>query len=540
MVASALASISVVPTVYAFEINTGESDFKARWDTTAKYSTMLRLKDPDSRLTSPAVNPNNANQNDGDNNFKKGIVSNRADIFTELDVTYQNFGARVSAAAWYDTVYNKSNDSNDALTNNSSSVSYNNFTSNTQDLQGRKAELLDAFVFGKFELGGDKNASIRAGRHSVLWGETLFFGANGIAGGQAPMDYIKLLSVPSSQFKELIRPVGQVSGQFQLNSNVSFGAYYQYKWAGNRIPAVGSYLSNEDLFVTGGENFIFPWGKEAHLQDHMPSDDGQFGFQIRFRPEGYDAEYGLYAIRYHDKNPNVYINIGSNPVLGGAVAPVGYSLAYAEGIRAFGASFSTTLGDANIGGEASIRHNTPLVNPGSPNPFLTHDNSSNPGYPVGKSAHLNLSAIYLLPPSSLWQGGDLLAEVAWNRRLSVDSDPHGTLDPNSTRDAWGFRMLFQPSYYQVFAGLDLKVPIGLGYNPKGRSSVVPQFNGGVDKGGDFSIGLVGDYQKQWTLRLNYTHFLGDIGGAFDTNAHLSFQQSLKDRDFLSFSVQTTW
>ena len=50
-------------------------------------------------------------------------------------------------------------------------------------------------------------ATVRAGKHSVLWGESLFFGTNAIAGGQQPFDVVKLLSVPSTQFKEAIRPV---------------------------------------------------------------------------------------------------------------------------------------------------------------------------------------------------------------------------------------------------------------------------------------------------------------------------------------------
>ena len=112
---------------------------------------------------------------------------------------------------------------------------HNKFNSDTRELHGRKAELLDAFVFGGFDLG-DTRLNVRAGRHSVLWGESLFYGMNGIAGAMAPVDVVKLMSVPGTQFKEAIRPVPQISAQWQFNSNLSLGAFYQFRWEENRLP----------------------------------------------------------------------------------------------------------------------------------------------------------------------------------------------------------------------------------------------------------------------------------------------------------------
>lgn len=160
---------------------------------------------------------------DGDRNFKRGLVSNRVDLFSEFDIAYKNMGLRLSGAAWYDDVYNRGND-NRSATVNSASVPAGRFTSGTRDMMGRKAELLDAFVYFNSDEMSETPFTVRVGRHSVLYGETLFFGANGIAGTQAPIDTIKLLSVPGSQFKEIIRPVGQVSTQIQLSSSFSLGS----------------------------------------------------------------------------------------------------------------------------------------------------------------------------------------------------------------------------------------------------------------------------------------------------------------------------
>ena len=98
-------------------------------------------------------------------------------------------------------------------------ASFRNFSSPEElDFFIARSEFLDAFVFAKGDLGEGRLASIRAGKHTVLYGESLFFGSNGIAGGQAPVDVIKLLSVPGTQFKEIIMPVGQLSGQIQLHA----------------------------------------------------------------------------------------------------------------------------------------------------------------------------------------------------------------------------------------------------------------------------------------------------------------------------------
>ncbi|NVD69599.1 DUF1302 domain-containing protein [Duganella sp. BJB1802] len=525
----------------AADIETGNPDLKLRWDTTLKYSAATRLRDANPSLIGPA----DANLNDGDRNFRtKGLVSNRIDIFTEADIVYQErLGARISAAGWYDTVYNRANKNDSAFTVNSASVPANEFTGATRDLMGRKAELLDAFVFGSTDIG-DMRGTFRLGKHAQLWGETLFFGANGIAGGMAPIDLIKLLTVPGSQFKEVMRPVNQASAQLQVLPGVTVGAYYQFEWEANRIPAVGAYSSFVDVFGAGRERLLWPTGAYfASAPDIKPSDRGQYGLQLRLRPSDMDADIGLYAIRYHQKDPNLYIRpfagqsfFGNQGMPGQQVGD--FALAYHEGTRAYGASLSTTVGSANVGLEASLRENAALVNPDAFVFGPGADNRANPAYPIGRSAHLNASMIQLLSPTPLWEGGSFLAEVAWNRLLSITSNPQ-VLEVNAARDALGFRMLFTPTYYQVRDGLDVSVPVGLGYNPKGRSSVVSLFNGGVDKGGDFSVGITGNYQKKLTFGLTLTTYFGSMGAALD-GPNLSFKQYYKDRSNLAANVQMSF
>lgn len=547
-IAAAALACGVMP-AQAIDIDTGNPDVRLRWDNTIKYSAGYRLKDPSSALTD--VNPPTlaANNDDGDRNFRKGVISNRLDLLSEVDLAYRGFGARVSAAAWYDTVYNRSND-NPGLAggavSNQQSVIFSGFTAPanefpdaTRKLHGRKAEVLDAFVYGKADLG-DMALSGRLGKHTLLWGESLFFGANGIAGAQAPIDYVKLLSVPNSQFKEVIRPVNQLSGQVQINPQVSIGAYVQFEWEPDRLPGVGSYFSREDLFPEGGEwLWLGATTGVPRAADFKAKNSGQYGVQLRWQATSIDTDFGFYAVRYHDKEPQAYLRFTP------AFVPQDYALAYHEGIRAFGASFSKSVGSWNLGGEVSTRRNMSLIGYAATNDFgATGNNNSNPLYPVGNTAHAQLSAIHVLERSALWDGGLFLGEIAWHRRLSVTKNAT-QIDPNTTRDASALRLLFSPTYYQALPGLDLSVPVGLGINLSGRSSVLPLFNGGWGPGvGDVNIGLSGEYLQAWKFGLTYTHYIGSAAPvtALDAsnNLYYTFKQSLKDRNFIALSVQRTF
>lgn len=569
LVAIALSGVSL--NAAAFQVDTGNSDVKVTWDTTVKYSSAWRLKNSDATLT------RNPNLDDGDRNFKKGLISNRLDLLSELDVAYKNVGARVSGAAWYDSEYLRANDNpgfSGGAFPNQLSVGSNQFTEATQRIHGRDAEFLDAFVYGKFDLG-EQRTTVRLGKHALQWGESVFFGANAIAGGMAPVDVVKLLSVPNTQFKEAIRPVQQISGQIQLTPDVSIGAYYQFRWAPSRLPAVGSYFSAGDTSPDGGEQLLLtgpgsPFAANAmRVDDQRASNSGQGGVQMRFRVA--ETDYGLYAIRFHNKTFQQVINDGLAPTVvpaaacGGAFgpagvaigptcflagAPVSYRLAYHEGITAFGGSVSHTFGNANFAAEASIRHNQDLASSGAFDASAlggpATNNNSNPGYATGNTAHVNASVLWTLQPTPLFNEASLMAEVAWNRVLHVAHNPVNAigvaaLDPRATRDAVAFRGVFTPTYRQVFPGLDIEVPVGLGFSPKGsRSMALGPGSFPSDGGGDFSIGVNGIYLDSWRLGLSYTHFFGPMDTFLNSANAFSYKQTQHDRDFLAISVRTTF
>jgi hypothetical protein len=573
-VLAAAAAFALLPDARAFDIEMPDPGLKVRLDLTPKYSAAQRLKDPSPELTQldVAVDPGTVNEDDGDHNFRKGLISSRFDLLAELDVTAKNFGARLSGNAWRDSVYLRPNRYEGtplfaagvplgpvvSTANTFSGQPMNEFLPATRRQHGQGSEWLDAFVYLKGEIGGMRG-TLRAGKHTLQWGESLFFGQNGIANAQGPVDVAKILSVPGWQFKEVLLPVEQVSGSLQVAEGLSLGAYYQAKWRPSKIPGVGSYFSNQDYVGTGTVNFGVDGNGNPILltydasRDLRPENSGQGGVQLRWSPTGSDYEFGVYAAQYHDKTPAV-------PVFDFVNGNV--HLAYASDIRTVGASVTSSIGQLNWALEGSLRSNAPLTSDPAVlglGPILSCGSSSDdPCFAVGRTAHLQLSGIYVLQPGALWQGGALVGELAYNRRLSVTRDifaigPGGTsaglggLDPHTTKDAWAFRMIFEPQYFQVLPGLDVSVPIGLGYNFGGRSSAIFNFAGGASDAGDYSIGLKGKYQNAWNLALTYTDYFGKAKTFTETLVagsgsprQLTFGQSLRDRAYVSFSASRTF
>lgn len=513
---ASLMTMAAVPAAHALEFDTGTPDLKFTWDNTIKYGTAFRLRKQNETLI---ASPNN---DDGNRNFDRGLISNRVDLLSEADLQYGAFGARVSGSAWYDQVYNSHTDNNSAGTYNALSVNNTQFPEATKKLHGRKGELLDAFVFGKLDVGVGK-LTFRAGRHTLLWGESLFLGGNAIAGAQAAIDVSKALSVPNTPFKELGRPTNQISSQLQFSPDFSVGAYYKFKSDQLRLPGAGSYFSDTDFLGAGGEQILGPGFTRA--ADMKAKNSGQGGVQARFHAGEYD--FGLYALRYHDFGPQLYIN----PVAGQ------FTWVYPQGAVAYAASASTTIGPVNYAVEASVRRNVAFNSVAGIDPTGTADNGANPLYAIGKSAHVNLSWLASIGQNWLSNEADFVGEVAWNRRLSVDRNEsaldliaNGGNADYMSRDAMKTRMVFEPKYRQVIDGLDITVPVGFGVGVFGNSSLGGNQRKGV---GDMSFGLTGAYLDAWRFSATLTHYFGRVGVT-------KYDQTLKDRDFLSLQVRRSF
>lgn len=545
--ALAIACALAVPCAQAIELDTGNPDWAVRFDNTIKAGTIYRLKNADPALANSFGSngfPTGLGLNAGDDNFrKKGFVSKRLDLLSEFDAVYKrDFGVRVGVAGWYDPAVRGHSDAIDPM---NGQTPPNAFTDYTKREAGRRGELLDAFVFGGWDLGGGQRLTARLGQHALQWGESLFFGDNAVARAQGPIDIYKLLASPNAQFKEIIRPVPQISAQLQLSSDVSVGAYYQFRWKQDRLPPAGSYFSASNL-IWGGSPYsqlmdMGPGGAYdlAAGGDRKPKDSGQFGAQLKWRVD--ETDLGFYYAQYHDKGGQMFgqLNSMGAPNAFGFL-PGSWYYRFPESVKVVGASASHSIGDVNLSVEASVRDDMPLRSgqmlygffPGQPEPRPA----------TGKTAHVNVSWLATFGPSFIAKEAGLIGEIAWNRVLSKN-EPGRPLDSGRTRDATAIQLIYTPSYRQVMPGLDINVPIGLRYTIDGRSSVTSWDAKG---NGTATVGINATYLGVWQASLAYNHYLGkaipyiDYSPSVGTNPNLGWGNSLADRNYVSLSVRRTF
>ncbi|MGZ5183835.1 MAG: DUF1302 domain-containing protein [Caldimonas sp.] len=564
--AVAAAAACMAASASAVEIDTGSPDWSVRWDNSVRASTKVRVESADPALKdsfrqvptgapppAPASFsfPQALNFNAGDQNFqKKGLVSARLDLLSEFDAVWRkDFGMRISAAAWYDDkLHHKTHADNDPTIGQ---TPYNEFPDHTRKIAGNDAEVLDAFVFGGWTLGDGMKLTTKLGRHALQWGESLFFGDNGIARAQGPIDIDKLLASPNAQFKEIIRPVPQLSAQLQITPAVSLGGYVQFRWEADRLPPSGSYFATTN----------FPWGSPqpefvsipppapiagnymlTHGTDQKPSNSGQFGLQLKWALG--DTDLGFYVARFHDKNGQLYGNL--NPAA--APDPFGtlpgqYFYRFPAGVKTAGISASHTVGDFNFAGEASVRDNMPLWSTNMLYPGAL--GAPQPRHATGRTAHLNLSTLVSFAPNFIARESTLVAEIAWNRVLSKN-DPDGSLDGGATRDASALQVIYSPTYRQALSGLDVSVPVGLRYAIQGHSAITGA-GWGPSGTGNATIGLEGNYLSVWQFAINYTHYIGKAVPFVDYSPALSggtpiygSGNPLADRDYLALSLRRTF
>jgi hypothetical protein len=559
-VAAAAAMTALGAQALQFELD--DADWSVRWDNSLRLSAKIRTEKADPALTdsfrqvptgapppAPATFPfpQALNFNAGDQNFRKrGVVSQRLDLLSELDAVYKgDFGLRLSAAAWYDRKLHQTTETVDDPT--IGQTPYNQFPARTRKLAGEKAELLDAFVFGGWRFDNGPKLTARLGRHALQYGESLFFGDNGIARAQGPVDIDKLLSSPNAQFKEIIRPVPQLSAQLQLTPDVSIGGYVQFRWEEDRVPPAGSYFSTANI----------PWGAQQPEfvnipnvgsfvltpgADQKPKDGGQFGLQLRWHVG--ETDLGFYLARYHDKGGQLYGNL--NPTA--APSPFGtlpgeWFYKFPENVKTAGVSASHSVGDFNVAGEFSLRDDVPLWSTNMLYAGIVGQPQPRPA--TGRTAHLNLSTLATFGPSFIARESALVAELAWNRVLSKDEPDH-SLDEGRTRDATALQFIFTAGYRQALPGLDLSIPIGLRYVVDGNSSVTGA-GWGARHTGNANLGLEGTFLGVWQFSLNCTHYLGKAVPFADYSPLLARRSviyglgnPLADRDHVALSLRRTF
>lgn len=511
-------------------------------DTTLDYS--LTMSYTASTRTEKAAREylNDLNSDDGTRNFKRGsLFTNRANALAEVRLKHDNVGALLRASSFYDWAYRSGNDNDSPLTVNKIGA-HDEFTSRTRQLSGRNSRILDAFAYGNWMLGEEQFLSLKAGRHVLAWGESLFW--PNISQGQSPLDATKF-NVPGTEAKEGYLPVGQVSASLTVNPWLTLAGYYQYKWEETQLNPVGDYFGS-DYFGPGAQFFRLAPGTIGSLPDHTfrvvnfageikPRDTGQWGLGSRFRL-GETTELGLYHYRYHDRIGAMFFDFtgatqySSFKRFGRKASPASapyYKLAYFDDIKLTGVSLSTKIGDAvQVGADLSYRDGTPV--------YLSN------GAPArGQVTQGNLNFLYILGPSKIAHQTTLMGEVVHQRIEGVDKltisgglpGQNGTFKDftydtqTKSSTLLGLGAIFD--YPNVLDGWDLATKVIWTQNVDGSAL------SGMGKD-DRRLTLGADFKRlgNFTVGLTYVAFLG--------SPDLPNGRTMTDRDYVSLSAKYTF
>lgn len=370
---------------FGFDLFDGKVD--GRLDTTLSYGISLRTTDPDEDLIGKAffnplvgglTNPEqraalgrfSVNSDDGNLNFDDqwDVISNNLKAISELELTYENWGLFSRASYFYDFAYEGKD----------------RFSDTAQFLVGERFQLLDAYVWGDFNIG-DQFASIRIGRQAVSWGESTF-----IQGGINVINAVDVgkLRVAGAELREALLPQNMIWASFGLTENLSMEAVLLFEFEQIDPEPAGTFFSGNDFATPGGSfamlgfgltpqpvsnpddfaavcqsgAFLHPGCAAAlpRAPNVTPDDDpDQWGVAFRyFAPELNDTEFGFYYLRYHSRLPLISgVSVtDSNPSSGR------FFIEFPEDIDLFGASFNTTAFNQtlSIAGEISYRPDMPF------------------------------------------------------------------------------------------------------------------------------------------------------------------------------------
>lgn len=409
-VAVALA-LAAPATVHAFEFSSASGEVTGNFDTTLSVGGLWRMEGREKALISIANGGTSRDPNSEDGNLRYDngdLVSLAFKATHDLELSYRNFGAFVRASYFYDhAVMNK-----------------NGLSSTIRDEIGKDAEILDAYVRGRFDLGG-RALNVRVGRQVVSWGESTFI-LNGI-NVLNPVN-VSRLRTPGAELREGLTPIGMLWAAQEITENLSAEVVWMAEWEKTKIEPAGTFFSTNDFVAEGGDlaytgfgrrndgnvalgpfpSGVFPLDPAGALiaprsRDRIPGDGGEYGIALRaFVPEWNSTEFGLYHVNYHSRTPYVSgirggITAGATiipgctvfdvPTFGALFNPANpatavnatnqacnsaaarggagtYFVDYPKNIKLYGLSFNTE-GPAGIAlqGEYSYRKNQPLQLP---------------------------------------------------------------------------------------------------------------------------------------------------------------------------------
>lgn len=485
----------------AVPIDLTNPDYSLRWDNTVRYTLGMRAEGQDKRIL------NNPTYDESDGKFGKGdIMTNRVDVLSEIDFAYKkDWGARLSAAGWYDQAYHN-NSVQSSVPGYQTSYNNDHYSSEVKRyVEGPSGEILDAFLWKNLRIG-DSTVNIKVGRHTNFWGEGLLFPAHAISYSQAPLDGAKAVTSPGIETKEVFLPLGQISAKAQATENLTLAAQYFYEWDYTRIPYGGTYFGAADSFFEGPDRLpVAPGFSLNREKSRLGRDSGNWGVMAKYDVDAIQSTIGAYYRQFDDYQPWLAPEV--------SMATGSYRLVYPRNVKLVGLSLSTVLDAVSVGSEISYRKGGALNAAGI-------DPVDNEG-PRGDTYHFVANAVYLVPRNFIAPNASLVAEFAYSHLQKVTEHEELYLGENSaacvnprigtpgsgnksdgcsTRDYSAIAVNYTPQYLSVLPSWDLTVPLTVNYGISGNAASA---GGGNEGALTWSAGVQMTYAQRYEFGLRY-------------------------------------
>lgn len=515
-------------------------DYRVRWDNTVRYNLGMRTDKQDNNIMRTV----NFDESDGKFN-RNDIVTNRLDVLSEFDFSYLNdWGARLSAAGWYDNAYD-----DDKVRSNVPGFAtsyFNSKYSNQVDryTNGPSGEILDAFLWRNFNIG-EIPVNVKAGRHTNYWGESLLFGAHAVSYSQAPSDGVKAATSPGIETKEVFLPVGQISAKAQVTDHLSLAAQYFYEWQPTRIPYGGTYFGAADPLFEGPDRLpVAANGATLTRQNSSFGRDGKnWGVMGKLNVEEIESTFGAYYRQFDDYQPWLA------PEVKAALGT--YRVVYPRGVKLAGLSFARVFNTVAVGSDLSYRMNGALNATGV-------DPLDEEG-PRGDTIHFIANAVYGVPRNFISNNATLVGEIAYSHldRVTEHEELYkgvgevGCVNGNtpriagsgnesdgcSTRNYSAVAVNYTPQYISIFPSWDMDVPLTVNYGLDGNAASA---GGGSEGALSYSVGVKLTYAQLYEFGLRYADT--DAQTKTLNNGTVSGNGGVgsTDRGWLAFTFKTSF
>ena len=495
----------------AFPIDMGPN-WTINLDTTVQYNLGFRAESMDDKIG------NDPNYSENNYKFDKAgdIVTNRLSFMPELDASYSaDFGSagfRVSGSVFRDFAYDDKveNHKGEAMPG----VSYedlgsyrgNKYSNYTKRYYVRGGQLLDAFVFANFR-AFDKPTSVRLGRFTSYWGNSMFSGHAGIAYSQNAADNIKGASAPGTEAKELAIPRAQAMISTQLSDDWTLEAQHFFEFEGNRLPEGGTYLGITGFLFNGPDYLGGPGGIPQGRKHEPDSVNSNYGVRLSYQPYWLRGTLSAVYRRFDETQP--WAPLMATDATG---VPTSYHLAYAQKVDMFGLSLEKQLGTFSTGFEATYRKNTALGSAG-----VLLDDRGREGA-RGDTFNLIANAITGLTGTRFYDTGIAMAELSFTKRLKTTDNkelyngtsnravcPSGSKwDGCATDESVIFSAMVEPQWLQAYPGVDLSMPAFVQYGVYGNT---PSLGANVNQGAlVYTLGVRALIHNNYNITLQYNGY----------------------------------